>query len=230
MPLRLLTVNGRYIVGDDAAGVVVSIDLEEDTPGFVEEGSPAKDYIVFPHLDRFTLSASGVGSTAIYGSHDYDDGPRPYVARFTAPDGRSWSVPFFMPDSNWTLDPAAPVVPPTPIPVPTAGRGWCAWSTDNIFTEAEVLAGGREAANGGHAPIPDRSGMFQYFGLWLPGSAWSGVTGVFFSEAGQPMNTFNQITTLESAVSLTVDGVAGQIRVTTNARGRATIGGTVFWE
>ena len=50
-----------------------------------------------------------------------------------------------------------------------------------------------------------------------------------FSEQGQPENTFNQITTFETAVAFTVDSVAGELRVTTNARGRGTIGGTAYW-
>ena len=108
--------------------------------------------------------------------------------------------------------------------------GWCAWSVDSIFDEAEVLAGGQESAEGGHAPIPDRPGMFQYFGIWLPGTRWSGITGVFFAEAGQPMNTFSQIDSFDSAISLTVDGAEGMIRVQTNRQARENIGGTVYWD
>lgn len=115
-----------------------------------------------------------------------------------------------------------------PAPAPADG-GWVAWSTDSVFTVTEIMTGSREASAGGSASINDRPGTFAYLGIWLPADGWAAVSGVYFSEAGQPENTFNQISTFETATSVTVDNVDGMLRVTTNARGRATIGGTVYW-
>ena len=119
---------------------------------------------------------------------------------------------------------------PTPTPTPPLQLGWVAWSVDNVFTETEILAGEQEVAAGYSAPIPDRAGMFQFFAIWLPGTRWSSVTGVFFSAAGQPRNNIPQIGTFESAIPFTVDGVDGMLRVQTNRQGRLAIGGTVYWE
>ena len=177
MPIRTLTVDGRFIVGDDAAGIVVRVDLAEDRPGYVREGHPVTDEIVFPQIDEFTLNSAGVGRTGIYGSHDYVDGPRLYTATFSDPaSGRTWPQHFFMPDSSWTLASPSLTPPPVPVPVPTVDLGWLAWSVDSVFTVPEVLAGGQEGATGGYAPIPDRVGMFQFLGIWLPGTRWAAVT------------------------------------------------------
>ena len=48
MPLRPLTINARTVLGDDAEGVVVRVDLATDEPAYIREGSPATDYVVLP--------------------------------------------------------------------------------------------------------------------------------------------------------------------------------------
>ena len=88
-----------------------------------------------------------------------------------------------------------------PVKVPD---GFIAWSDDTVFTDAEFKAG-QSVGSASQGEIPARSG-FGYLALWLSADHWDPIREIDIDHGP------NGITDLESAVDLTINGVAGQYR------------------
>ena len=101
---------------------------------------------------------------------------------------------------------------------------YIAWSTDAAFSAAEFKAGtGIMGAREGIIPAVASGESFDYLGLWLEGTHWDAVRSLTMNHG------VNLLSTLEAAVDLTIDGVAGKYRRFTDQQGDRAVGMVLRW-